>query len=173
MIPPLTRREFLTRTALAAGALSVPIHGRANVPVAHPILGKADHCLFIWLGGGMAQIDTFDPKPTRGDGKKQPGSYYASIDTAVSGVQVCEHLPHVAKLYERFVSVRTVNHNVIDEHAAAVNRMHTGRLISGSVVYPSVGSIIAHEKKAAAEGVPPYVLIVVLAFLVRRRATSI
>ena len=30
---------------------------------------------------------------------------------------------------------------------------------SGSVVYPSVGSIIAHEKKAAAEGVPPYVLI--------------
>jgi hypothetical protein len=48
---------------------------------------------------------------------------------------------------------------VIDEHAAAVNRMHTGRPVSGSVIYPSIGSIVAHEKKAAAEGVPPYVVI--------------
>src|SRR4029453_8156992 len=70
-----------------------------------------------------------------------------------------EHLPRIAKMYDRFVPVRTVNHNVIDEHAAAVNRMHTGRPISGSVIYPSIGSIIAHEKKAAVEGVPPYVVI--------------
>jgi hypothetical protein len=51
-----------------------------------------------------------------------------------------------------------VNHNVIDEHAAATNRMHTGRLPSGSVVYPSIGSIIAHERKAAADGVPAYIV---------------
>src|SRR4029453_19565440 len=70
-----------------------------------------------------------------------------------------EHLPRIAKMYDRFVPVRTVNHNVIDEHAAAVNRMHTGRPVSGSVIYPSIGSIVAHERKAAAEGVPPYVLI--------------
>ena len=56
------------------------------------------------------------------------------------------------------VPVRTVNHNVIDEHAAATNRMHTGRQPSGSVVYPSIGSIIAHQRQAAAEGVPAYVL---------------
>ena len=105
----------------------------------------------------MAQIDGFDPKPTRGDGKK-PGCYYECIDTAIPGVQVCEHLPRVAKLYDRFVPVRTVHHNVIDEHAAAVNRMHTGRQVSGSVAYPSIGSIIAHEKKALVDGVPPYVV---------------
>jgi hypothetical protein len=64
----------------------------------------------------------------------------------------------VAKIYDRFAPVRTVHHNVIDEHAAAVNRMHTGRPVSGSVVYPSIGSIIAHERKALVEGVPPYVL---------------
>ena len=153
---PMNRREFLTRSALAAGAFSLPILGRADA--AKSPLGKAEHCIFIWLGGGMAQMDTFDPKPTRGDGKKQAGSYYAPIDTAIPGVQVCEHLPRVAKIYDRFVPVRTVNHNVIDEHAAAVNRMHTGRPVSGSVVYPSIGSIVAHEKSAA-PGVPPYVLI--------------
>src|SRR5258708_3048949 len=59
---------------------------------------------------------------------------------------------------DRLVPIRTVNHNVIDEHAAATNRMHTGRLPSGSVVYPSIGSIIAHERKSAADGVPAYVL---------------
>lgn len=159
MTPDLTRRDFLTRAALAAGALSLPSFARAADPKPALPLGKAEHCLFIWLGGGMAQIDTFDPKPTRGDGKKQAGSYYASIDTAIPGAQVCEHLPRVAKMFDRFVPVRSLNHNVIDEHAAATNRMHTGRPVSGSVVYPSIGSIVAHQRKAAADGVPPYVVI--------------
>jgi len=60
---------------------------------------------------------------------------------------------------DRVTAVRTVHHNVIDEHAAATNRMHTGRAISGTVRYPSIGSLITHERGAAAEGVPPYVLI--------------
>ncbi len=106
----------------------------------------------------MSQIDTFDAKPTRGDGKKKPGCYYDVIDTAIPEAKFSEHLPRLAKLADRLVPVRTVNHNVIDEHAAATNRMHTGRLPSGSVVYPSIGSIIAHERKAAADGVPAYVV---------------
>jgi hypothetical protein len=57
------------------------------------------------------------------------------------------------------VLVRSVHHEVIDEHAAAVNRVHTGRPTSGTIVYPSIGSIIAHERGAAGEGVPAYVLI--------------
>ena len=152
----ITRRDFLARTALAgATTLGAPLFAEENkIP-----LGKADHCLFIWLGGGMSHIDTFDAKTTRGDGKKQPGCYYDTIETAIPGVRFCEHLPRLARLAERIVPVRSVNHTVIDEHAAAVNRMHTGRPVSGSVVYPSIGSIIAHTRRAAAEGVPPYVLI--------------
>ena len=123
------------------------------------IQGKAEHVISIWLGGGMGQIDTFDPK-RKGDPKtKKPGSYYDSIDTAVPGVQLCEHLPNLAPLMDRVTAVRTVNHGVIDEHAAATNRMHTGRPISGTVTYPSIGSLIAHERGAADSGVPPYVLI--------------
>jgi hypothetical protein len=157
---PLSRRDFIKHTTATAGALVLGSnHVLAEAKPAVP-LGKSEHCLFIWLGGGMAQIDTFDPKPTLGEPKtKKAGSYYPSINTAIHGVQVCEHLPRIAKIYDRFVPVRTVNHTVIDEHAAAVNRMHTGRSVSGSVIYPSIGSIVAHEKKAAAEGVPPYVVI--------------
>lgn len=113
----------------------------------------------IWLGGGMAQIDTFDPKAL-GDAKaKKAGSYYPAIDTAVPGVQVCEHLKHTAPLMDRVTALRTVHHNVVDEHAAATNRMHTGRPTTGTVQYPSLGSIIAHERGAAADGVPAYMLI--------------
>lgn len=107
----------------------------------------------------MSQIDTFDPK-RRGDPKERtPGSDYASIATAVSGVRVCEHLPQVAARMNRVTAVRTVHHDVVDEHAAATNRVHTGRPTSGTIVYPSIGSIVANQRGAAGEGVPAYVLI--------------
>jgi len=60
---------------------------------------------------------------------------------------------------DRATAVRTVHHEMIDEHAAATNRMHTGRTISGTVTYPSLGSLIVHERGAVDDGVPPYVLI--------------
>ncbi len=124
-----------------------------------PKLGKAEHCIFIWLGGGAGQIDTWDPKQLGDPKAKKPGSYYKSVDTAIAGAQVCEHLSRCAKVLDRFVLVRTVHHEVIDEHAAAVNRMHTGRPTSGTIVYPSIGSIVAHQRGAAGEGVPAYVLV--------------
>ncbi len=121
--------------------------------------GKAEHCIFIWLGGGMSQIDTFDPK-RRGDPKtRTAGSDYDAIDTCVADVQVCEHLKRVADRMDRITAVRSVHHEVIDEHAAAVNRVHTGRPVSGTVSYPSIGSVMANQCGAAGEGVPAYVLI--------------
>lgn len=121
--------------------------------------GKTEHVISIWLGGGMGQIDTFDPK-AKGDPKgKKPGSYYDAIETAVPNVKVCEHLADIAPWMDRVTAVRTVHHEVIDEHAAATNRMHTGRPVTNTVIYPSIGSIIAHERGAASDLAPPYVLI--------------
>ncbi len=152
-----SRRDLLKASAALSASTLLPNSLRAADVTAKP-KGKADHCIFIWLGGGMAQIDTFDPKQ-RGDAKKKiAGSAYDAIDTAVKGVQVCEHLSRTAKVMDRVALMRSVNHSVIDEHAAAVNRMHTGRPTSGTVVYPSVGSIVAHERGAGGEGVPAYVL---------------
>ena len=156
----MKRRSLLKLAAAGAAAHLDPVLlAREAGHVAHFPKGKAEHVIHIWLGGGAAQVDTWDPKAL-GDAKaKKAGSYYPSIDTSMPGVKVCEHLSRCAKLMEHITAVRTVNHDVIDEHAAASNRMHTGRHVSGTTVYPSLGSIIAHERGAAAEGVPAYVLI--------------
>jgi len=148
------RRQFLT-TACSAAAASI----LSRESFATPLQGKADHVISIWLGGGMGAIDTFDPKRRGDPAKKLAGSYYDGIETAVPGILVCEHLKTLAPLMDRVTVVRTLNHTVIDEHAAATNRMHTGRPVSGTVVYPSLGSVVAHERGAAADGAPPYVLI--------------
>lgn len=151
----MKRRHFL-QTSGSALLLPTTLAAANQDPL---ITGKAEHVISIWLGGGMGQIDTFDPKRKGDPAKKTPGSYYDAIDTAVPGVQVCEHLRKLAPLMDRVTAVRSVHHEVIDEHAAASNRMHTGRPISGTVTYPSIGSLIAHERGAANEGAPPYVVI--------------
>ncbi len=107
----------------------------------------------------MAQVDTFDPKRLGNPAARVAGSAYRSIPTAVRGVSVSEHLPRTANLMDRMTAIRTVHHNVVDEHAAATNRVHTGRPTTGTVQYPSIGSIVAQERGAAEEGVPAYVLI--------------
>ena len=155
----LSRRKFISQSATAAALLSAVPKAYSERP---PIpLGRAEHCIFVWLGGGMAQIDTFDPKAMGDAASKpsRPGSYYASIETAVPGVKVTEHLAQTARVMDRVTVVRTVNHRVIDEHAFATNLVHTGRMISGNIIYPSIGSIVAHQRGPASPGVPAYMLI--------------
>ncbi|MFT5121656.1 MAG: hypothetical protein ACI9TH_004952 [Kiritimatiellia bacterium] len=152
-----SRRQFIQSIA-AGSTLALAPKALAN-PTSEIPFGKAEACIVLWLGGGAAQIDTWDPKQ-KGDPKERiAGSAYNAIDTAVSGVQVCEHLPHVADRLDRMTILRTVNHAIIDEHGAATNHMYTGRKVSGTVVYPSVGAIIHHQLGAVNPGTPGYVLI--------------
>src|SRR4051794_40962626 len=100
----MNRREFLA--ASAATAATLPALRGADTPLP---AGKAECCIFVWLGGGMGQLDTFDPKAV-GKNKGTPktaGSLYPSIDTAVKGVKVCEHLPKLAPLMDRVTAVRS------------------------------------------------------------------
>lgn len=157
----LSRRNFLKQSSLlAAGsafsAQSMAAHAAASMPK-----GKAEHCIFIWLGGGMSQIDTFDPKH-RGNSRSTPrvaGTDYDVIDTNVPGVRFTEHLARSAKVADRMTAIRTIYHTVADEHALATNLVHTGRLISGTVIYPSIGSLVAHQRGALNDNVPAYMLI--------------
>ena len=159
----LTRRDFLSRAGVAAsavglGGVGLPVPAGAKERREYP-KGKAEHCIFIWLGGGAAHIDTWDPKRMGDPVKKVAGSAYPAIKTAIPGVQVCEHLKHTADVLDRFVLLRTVNHTIIDEHSAATNFVHTGRKPTGTIAYPSIGSLVAHQKGSVGNGIPPYVLI--------------
>jgi len=157
---PITRRSFLGQSAAASVGAALAMRAAcssANDSAKQPPLGKAEHCIFIWLAGGACQIDTFDPK-RKSTGRKDPGSYYESIPTAINDAKVCEHLRAAAPLLDRGVLVRSVHHDVVDEHAAATNRLHTGRPTSGTIIYPSIGSIVAQQKGPGGEGVPRYVV---------------
>jgi hypothetical protein len=147
-----TRREILRWGALGAASAMAP------TALAGGPRGRAEACILLWLGGGAAHVDTFDPK-RRGDGKKRPGSYYDSIPTAIAGVRVVGHLKRVADRLDRCVPIRTLHHQVVDEHAAATNLLHTGRPVSGTVTYPSLGSVVSHQRGAGLPGVPAYVVI--------------
>ncbi len=157
----MNRRDFLTHSAALAGAAAAGRSAHAAPTAVHVPKGKAEHVVFLWLGGGMAQIDTFDPK-RRGNSKASPkvaGSEYGTVDTVVPGVKFCEHLHRTAKLADRLTVMRTINHHLVDEHAFGTNFVHTGRLISGSITYPSIGSIIGQVRGAANPDVPAYMLI--------------
>lgn len=160
----LDRRQILKHTAVVGGAaaaqplLSQSMARAEDAAANETPLGTAEHCVMIWLGGGAAQIDTWDPKAVSPDFKETPGSAYPSIPTAIEGVEVCEHLANMAPILDRCVPVRTVHHDVVDEHAAATYRMHTGRPTSGTVVYPSLGSGISFMKPRLNELMPSYVV---------------
>ncbi len=159
----MDRRRFLAASGLttagicSASGLLLP--GIAQEVNAIPPAGKAEHVIFIWLGGGMSQIDTFDPKRRGSSKDRKPGTDYDVIDTAVPGVQVCEHLKRTADRMDRVTAVRTIHHEMIDEHAAAVYWVHVGRPVNGTIQYPSLGSAVAHQRGAGDPSAPAYVLI--------------
>jgi hypothetical protein len=87
--PTMKRRSFLT-SAAAFGAS--PLFAN-NTPI-HTPKGKAEHCIFIWLGGGMGQIDTFDPKKL-GNNIDKPNGRRLALQVhrhRRAGCQVTEHL---------------------------------------------------------------------------------
>ncbi|MFM8707383.1 MAG: DUF1501 domain-containing protein [Planctomycetia bacterium] len=153
----LSRRDFLAAVSAVAPAAVMP-SARGSETKDFP-RGKAEHCIFVWLGGGAAQIDTWDPK-RRGDAKAgKAGSYYDVIPTAISGVEVCGPLARCAPILDRFALLRTVHHEVIDEHARATNQVHTGRPTAGTITYPSIGSAVSHTRGPINDRVPAYILI--------------
>ncbi len=160
---PVTRRQFIANSiALPTAALATEslcgAEDLEHMPWTFPA-GKVEHVIMVWLGGGSCQIDTWDPKRL-GDAKSRTaGSYYSPIDTAIAGTQLCEHLPRCANILDRFNILRTVHHEIIDEHAVATNIMHTGRKTTGTITYPSIGSAVSYHQPAASEKAPPYVLI--------------
>jgi hypothetical protein len=65
----MKRREFLATAAAGAAMMAASSRGEEAPAQAVP-QGKAEHCIFVWLGGGAAQIDTWDPKE-KGTGREE------------------------------------------------------------------------------------------------------
>ncbi|NBW95632.1 MAG: DUF1501 domain-containing protein [Planctomycetia bacterium] len=151
------RREFLQVGCL--GGLGLSLGGllragsvRADTKSFSHFTGTAQSVIHIWLPGGWAQQETFDPKPLapleyRGD--------LGSIDTALTGVRFSELLPKTAQIADRITVVRSMTHGEA-AHERGTHNMFTGYRPSPALTYPSFGSVVSHEL-GPRESLPPYV----------------
>src|SRR5262245_46238871 len=102
-----TRRTMLHVGSLAALGLAAPDLLGETSSRTTPGFGRARACLLVYLFGGPSQIDTFDPKPDAPAGVR---GEFRPIATTVPGVSVCEHLPRLAGLAEKYCLVRGMCH---------------------------------------------------------------
>lgn len=146
------RREFLKAMAAAAAAamaVSAPRELRADLSdVVHPP-ATADSCILLWMGGGMAAPDTFDPKhyePFRqGLPVSDMLSTFPAIDTAVPGVQICEGLEKIAAVMDRATLIRSAVQPDLGSilHSRHQYHWHTGYVPPQTVACPHLGSWMA------------------------------
>lgn len=108
--------------------------------------------ILVYLDGGPAQTDTFDPKPDTS--RNYFGNFKGVIDTNVDGIQIGEKLPLLAGIADKYSLVRSLTHGV-NAHETGHYAMITGDLSGGSVVYPSYGSVISYMKKDSYKGILP------------------
>ena len=115
--------------------------------------------MLLWLNGGPSTIDLWDLKPGHAN-----GGPFQTIETAVPGIAVSEHLPLLARWTKETAIIRSLTSKEGD-HTRAHHLARTGYVPQGAIRFPALGSLICHETASAnpgfdaADGLPPFVSI--------------
>ncbi len=146
----IVRRDFLKQlsaagvAALAAGAL----RGLPAEDLVQPD-STADACILIWLAGGMAAPDTFDPKHytpfKEGLPVKEMVSTFPAIDTAVDNIKITAGLENIASVMDRATLIRSAVQPDLGSilHSRHQYHWHTGYVPPQTVACPHIGSWMA------------------------------
>ena len=160
---PLDRRSFLHVGFLGGLGLTLDQYlrlesARAAEPTpagGAPKKGpKAAACIHIFMPGGMAQQESWDPKPLA------PVEYRGSmgiIPTKLEGVQFNECLPKTAQVADKLTICRSMTHGEA-AHERGTHNMFTGYRPSPALTFPSMGSVVSHEL-GVRNNLPPYVAV--------------
>jgi hypothetical protein len=147
------RRDFLrgiTAASVAAGTLS----WRELVTLEASELRKQGMaCILLWMQGGPSHFETFSPKPGHANGGETK-----AISTSVSGIEISENYPQMAKVMHEAALIRSMTSKE-GSHPRASYLMHTGYLPTASVKYPAFGSIVAQQVPHAELDLPAFVRI--------------
>jgi hypothetical protein len=108
-------------------------------------------CILLWMAGGPTQTDTFDMKPGHDN-----GGPFREIATAVPGVRISEHLPQLARHTKSLAVLRSMQTKEGD-HGRATAHLRTGYTLQGSIRFPSLGSLAAHELADSSADLPGFV----------------
>src|SRR5262245_12869823 len=145
----LTRRNFLQIGAFGAGlTLADLLRLRASAEPAHPARTVNKSAIMIYLPGGPSHMDMYDLKPNA------PTEYrgeFRPIDTNVSGVQICEHFPLQARMWDKLACIRSIVS--ADEHSDSLVMTGHSQRDHMTANHPSVGSTVS--RLPAQSGNPP------------------
>jgi hypothetical protein len=116
----MLRREFLQIGGLALSGLTLPGLLRAQTPAQR----RVKRCLQLFMWGGPAQQETFDLKPDAPAGIR---SLFRPVATRSPGIHICEHLPRLAQMTDRYAILRSVTHTGVN-HGTSAYHMLTGHI---------------------------------------------
>ena len=148
----LSRRDFLKVGGLALGGMALPDLLRAEAAAGVRAPHKA--VIMVFLPGGPPHQDMLDMKPDAPSGIR---GEFRPIATNVPGIDICEHMPRLAAMMDKFAVLRTIV-GAHGEHAAV--QCHTGypEVVSNAQGgRPSLGAILSKLNGPVDEAVPPFV----------------
>lgn len=161
----MQRRDFLkTASAATLSALTAnPRLGSAADEANRRLTPKADTCILLWMAGGMAHTETFDPKrysPFRkGMKATEIASTFPAIDSAVDDIKLSKHLEHIAGVMDRGTLIRS--HVVGDLgkilHSRHQFHWHTGYEPPLTVAAPHLGAWMAKAQGPRNKAVPAFI----------------
>ena len=157
VLSALSRRDFMHIGMIGTLGLSLPNMLRlkgAEIPGVESFNAMADSVIHIYLPGGMAQHESWDPKPFASPDYRGP---YTPIKTSVPGEYVGEKFVNIAKIMNKLTVVRSMTHGEA-AHERGTHNMFTGYRPSPAIKFPSYGSVISHEQ-GSRNNLPPYVVV--------------
>jgi hypothetical protein len=149
----VSRRAFLKGALVTGGGLAVPNWGGLvhTADGAAAALKSRKACILLWMNGGASQIDTFDMKPGR-----PTGGPFRPIRSKVTGIDVCEYLPRMAKMADRLAIIRSMRTQSPD-HPDGIYHMHTCYKMSERTPHPEIGAMVAKYRGKPDSDLPSFV----------------
>ncbi|MBI5817479.1 MAG: DUF1501 domain-containing protein [Verrucomicrobia bacterium] len=132
----ISRREFLQRGTAGVVGLGVGGSGRLAASDSGARCGSV---ILLWMQGGVSHLDTFDPKPDAPADIRGP---FKAIGTNVPGIQLCEHLPHMARIADKIAFIRSMHHTE-GAHERGMSYMLSGCKPLPGISRPSLGAVIS------------------------------
>ncbi len=155
-VDAISRRSLLRVGSLAVGGLTLPNLLRSEAAALEAgFTSKRRSVILVWQAGGPSHIDMYDLKPNA------PPEYrgeFKPVPTNVPGIEISEHLPMQAAMFDKFAVVRSASHTNAG-HGMGSQWMLTGYQPTIEVndnIYPSCGSVVAALCGPNKQGMPAY-----------------